>query len=985
MQFTALRAAQRRDPEEGKMLQEIMNFARRAGRKGERAMLMLNVGGVLFGFRVDSITEVPDVNGRLWRMTYEKNGAEVIWLDRKDEVKTFAVAFRTLPEDDTGVAHILEHSVLAGSDKYPVKSPFGEMRKSSACVFMNAMTARDATYYPFSTRNDADYLNLADVYLDAVFHPKSLRDPLAFRQEGWHYELSPDGRELSVNGVVYNEMKGVFAQPESRIYRELMSALYPDVVYGHDSGGVPEKIPDLTYGKYCDFHRRFYHPSTARIFLDGAVDLKPVLQKLDAFLSPYERIDFSAKIGSQRPVDVKLRLPYESAVCENKTMLAMGWSAGTAEDLVLCAALDVLTTYLCGSNEAPLTKALLEKRLCRDVSMHTGGYWYVPLSIFVKDTSEDKVEGCRRLVREFLAEHCRGGFDRKRLMALIDRSEFAERELNTSRPKGLYYLSRILRPWLYGGDPARALSLTETCAKLREGVGSGLFERLVREKILENPHQAEIVMVPDPDMGSRRIAEEKAALRKTLDEMTSAERESVVREVAELKHYQETADSQADVEKLPRLKSKELSPTGPSFPAAVSEHDGVTRIVTRTTADGVFYASFFFPLEGLDAEELVRMPLYATLHGKMDTKRHAALELQTLLASDVGRLTFSTVSAGRGRYLKVSVAGLADKAKAAFLLLGEVLNETKFDDLQRMATVLRQSRLSAERSVSGDGRSLALRVAYRGSCERWTAEDILHGERQLRWLQQAEADAELSKWLGQVRDRVIRRDGVVVSQTENLPGAIVDDFLNAIPEAEINRRSIACASDGKGAYSIDGDTGFAAWVAPLPKGTRLAGPMRVASRILSLEYLHNEVREIGGAYGVIMRVMPSGFVECSSYRDPNPTRSLEKMARLGDALRNFLDSGADLDRYLVATVAHMEPYRSSADEAARPADLFIDGRSDADEARIRAEVLATTREDLRAFADVLDDISPTARKCIVGGKRQLSGVPADAIESITKK
>lgn len=949
--------------------------------------LPFDVGSVFHGFHIDSAADVPDAGGRVWRMTYEKNGAELVWLDRADEVKTFVIAFKTLPEDDTGVAHILEHSVLAGSEKYPLKSPFDEMRKSSMCVFMNAMTSRDVTYYPFSTRNDTDFLNLEDVYLDAVFHPLILNNPMAFRQEGWHYELSADRRELSVNGVVLNEMKGVFASPDNSVYREVTSMLYPDIVYGHDSGGRPERIPELTYENFKAFHRRFYHPSNARVFLDGSVNIADVLEKLDAFFSPYERQDIPAEISLQSPAETRRRIPYASAAVENKAILAFGWSAGTMKDPSFPLAVDILSDYLCGSNEAPLKKALLEHQLCKDALMGCYDYRQIPLFLILKDTSEEQFEAIRKIVYETLEQICRDGIDRQRILSLIDRNEFSKREMNSSRPKGLTWFSRALRQWLYGGDPLTALNTTGIYKQLRSGAENGLFESIIRERILENKHRAEAGFIPDPTLAGRKAAEDKAAMEAERQKLSPDELSEIAGKVSELKNYQNRDDSAEDIAKVPRIASRDLPPHGSPAEGTVNAENGVTRIVSKPTAAGVCYLEIYFPVNDFLPADLVKLPLFARLPGKLRTSRHSALELQTLAAANIGRFYCSMVSTKRGRYFKVSIAALAGKAASALELVEEMLFETQFDDAGEIEKILRQKQIAAEREVSTDGRALALRVARRGLAERWAAADILYGEHQLRWLQNRQTDDDLLRWYGNMPNRLLKRDGLIISHTSNLPDGILDPMLAALDSGK--REPAVCipvTTDCPQAFSIDGDTGFSAWVAPLPGNLRTTGPMRVASRILSLGYLHREVREIGGAYGVHMRITPDGLVECTSYRDPRPFESLRKMNRIGSALRSFVNSGSDIDRFVVATVASMEPYRPPADEAVLFADLYMDERTPEDQERIRHEVLTTTKEHLLQFAELLNGISSSATACVVGGKKQVStGDKADIRPIICKK
>lgn len=947
--------------------------------------MIAEMAAVLFGFKVVSVTNVPDANGRLWRMTYEKNGAELLWLERDDVVKTFVIAFKTLPEDDTGVAHILEHSVLAGSEKYPVKSPFDEMRKSSVRVFMNAMTARDVTYYPFSTRNDKDFLNLADVYLDAVFHPLSIRNPLSFRQEGWHYELDEKTQELSVNGVVFNEMKGVFAIPDSLAYRELISALYPDIVYGHDSGGIPEKIPDLTYEKYCAFHKRFYHPSNARIFLDGKVEIKSILQKLDTVLSRYDRLDVHAHIGLQAPVSRSLRLPYASANCDHKTIFVQGWSAGTITgNPAYGHALDILVEYLCGSNEAPLKKALLAKHLCKDVWMGNIEYKQIPLFLIVKDTSDEQLGECREVIRDTWKKVVSEGFDKERLAAIINRNEFSARELNTSHPKGLCYFSRVLRQWLYGGDPLSALNLTDTYRRLREGVENGWFEKIVREQIVANEHKVEIVLAPDAGLAKVRAEKDKRAFQQKRDAMSAEQLAEVTNEVRRLKEYQSRPDTREDIEKIPRLTSKELAVRGIPALGKVKESDGTAFIQTKSSADGVFYLTFYFPMDGFCETELLEMPLFARLHGMLRTSRHTALELQTLVAANIGRLSYSTVSTERGRYFKVSMAGLTDKAQMALDLLREILFETQFDDTKKIETILRQGQLDAERGISGDGRQLGLRVAKRTFSERWAVADLLQGEKQLRWLQNAKADNRMSKFYQDVSARIFTREGLVMSFTDNLPLDIEDVVRKEFKQGKRPKVDIVLATQEERAFSIDGDTSFAVWSAKLPSGVRLTGPMRVACKILSLEYLHREVREIGGAYGIMIGATESGTIDGFSYRDPNPVQTIKTISKVGEALRKFVHSGADIDRYIVSTIAAMDPYRPPAEEAARAVEMHLNRWSNAEQDRIRAEVLLTTREQLLEVADMLDAIAPQAQTCIVGGAKQLSGIQSEPVTPVEK-
>ena len=403
----------------------------------------MQINDVISGFRIKEIKEVPETKGILYRMDHEKSGADLVYLDRKDSNKTFAIAFRTIPRDDTGVFHILEHSVLCGSEKYPTKEPFVDLIKSSLNTFLNAFTFPDKTMYPVCSKNEKDFLNLMDVYLDAVFHPLSLKDPHAFRQEGWHYELdSPDG-ELTMNGVVYNEMKGDYASPDTVLAAALNGALFPDTCYGFESGGHPEHIPELTYEDYLASHARYYHPSNARIFLDGTMDLPMVLARIDSVLKDYDRTEPDSDIAMQKPVAPEdTAVPYEIGAeedSENKVILAEGWVYGdyTQRERGLAAA--ILSEILCGSNEAPLTAALLSKGLCEDATMGPNdGIQQSYLSLTVRNTSEEKIPEVWQTVEEVLRGLAKNGIDRKHLHSQLNHLEFVTREKDFGRmPKGL--------------------------------------------------------------------------------------------------------------------------------------------------------------------------------------------------------------------------------------------------------------------------------------------------------------------------------------------------------------------------------------------------------------------------------------------------------------------------------------------------------------------------------------------------------------------
>ncbi len=949
---------------------------------------LFKIGSIVSGFLVESVTEVPDVGGRMWRMTYEKNGAELVWLERKDEVKTFAIAFKTLPEDDTGVAHILEHSVLSGSEKYPVKSPFDEMRKSSLRVFMNAMTARDKTYYPFCTRNDQDFLNLADVYLDAVFHPNVVRDPMAFLQEGWHYDVDEKTDALSYNGVVYNEMKGVFADPERTAGREALRYLYPDIVYGRDSGGRPDAIPQLTYEKFCAFYHKFYHPSNARIFLDGSVDLPAVLTKLDSYLSAFGWAGKIAPIPVQLPIRKCATIPYPSSVCVKRTILVDAWNVGSFRDLDRQAVLDVLVAYLAGSNEAPLKKALLSRGLCDDLRLYWCDYQQLPMVMIIRNTTDEQAAQCRAVVRQTVEQLLKDGLDCKRLEAIINRNEFDEREVDTSRPRGLVFFSRAMRTWLYGGDPSAAFDLTGIYKRLRSGVSTGLFEKTLKDVFLDNPHHVELTYTPSATCGeeiARRRTDELAKRRQAMTEQDFADLKG---QLASLAEYQQRVDSQSAKDRVPALRVSDIPVHGQMLEHTISTNGMTTLVKTKPTSDGIVYASVYFPIDGLVQDELVKVPLMARLFGKLPTSEHDAWSLQTELLAKVGEMSFAIVATKRGTFLVAKIAMLASENDvAAVELLKEILLKTRFDDVAAIAKVQRQKRLAAEREVVTRGDDLGECYAARGLARRWTARDILHGYEQLRWLQQSKVDEAFAQSLAALAKKVFVDDGLVISVTDNISAKAEAMLCSIVPRGTDAMRVVAnleCGERNIEGMRIDGDAGYSGTIAALPPSVDFTGSMRVAAKVLSLEYLHKEIREIGGAYGTALAIRPSGLVSCYTYRDPSPATSTKTIRNAGGWLQDFAESNPSLDRYVIATIAGVDAYRSPSSEADCPVGLYLEGRSVEDVERERQEILSTKADDLVAVAKMLQTILPQSRSFVVGGAVQVVPLNAARVEKLNQ-
>ena len=960
---------------------------------------MMKPNDTLHGFTVRSVTELPEIHAKLWRMEYTKNGADLVWLERDDDNKTFGIAFKTLPSDNTGVAHILEHSVLCGSAKYPVKEPFVELLKSSLATFLNAMTSADKTWYPVSSRNDQDFLNLSDVYLDAVFNPLSVKSDWAFRQEGWHYELeSPDG-ELTRNGVVYSEMKGVFANPDNVAWFETCHALFPDNLYGLESGGNPANVPDLTFEQYKAFHARFYHPSNARIFLDGKVDIDAMLAKLDSYLAPFDRAKIDADIPMQKPVSCERKVAYEVGEGEsvsNKTVLTLGWVVGTFADREKSLAYSVLTDVLASSNESPLKKALLEKGLCEDLEF-MGCCWQQQVAIIlVRNVADGRVDEVRATIRETLERLAREGLDRKRLHSVLDNCEFKIREKDTGRtPRGLAFMDAALDTWLYGGDPAESFRFEQVFSSLRAKIGNGGFERYLRELFLDNPHNAVVTLEPSSTLGAERRKADAAALAAIKAGWSKEEVARIVAETADLKARQRAKDRPEDVAKLPVLSVKDMPLRGPELREEIVDVDGVTLIRPKVDVDGLFYAELYFYLGDLPAEDLVKIPFLMSLFGQLDTRRHSVVELESELDGKLGRIAADAAAYKTGPYAMVRIGALESKKDEAVPLLRELLLETKFEDAKAVGDILKQARKDFERAVASDGRVYAMRRAAAPFSRMLSQTETLQGMEQLRWLQKADkafaADgAALLAEFAALAKKAFVRERLTLCVSDNMPVeyaravAAAIPVAGAAPGAPCEWKAGVPAREG---FVISGDVGFAGTASTLDMvGAKYSGAHTVASRLLTLDYLWNEIRVLGGAYGMGVGVDPRGAVTAYTYRDPNAARSLEKLGGMGSALRKFAASDAALDKYVISAVGATEPYRTPRAETTLAAELHLQSRSPEDLQRIRAEILRTTKADLAAFADVLDSLAGKGGTCVVGGKAVVDACSnrIDRVESVQR-
>ena len=957
-----------------------------------------NTGDRICGFVVCGTEDLPEIGARLVRMEYEKNGAELIWLDREDENQTFAICFKTIPRDDTGVFHILEHSVLSGSEKYPLKEPFVELIKSSMATFLNALTFPDKTMYPVSSRNDQDLLNLMDVYLDAVLHPLSLHNPHAFYQEGWHYEMESPEEELTVNGVVYNEMKGAFASPDSILVSRLNALLFPDTCYGYESGGHPDHIPELTYDNYLESHRKYYHPSNARIILDGKVDLDAVLGRIDSYLAEYDRAEVDAEIPFQQPVAPPEETCYYEISEEEddscKAISAKGWVFGRYDELEKNIAFTALSNVLTTSNESPLTKAVLDAELAEDLYFQKeDGMQQLYTFLVVRNIDPEKAPQVRELIRNTLTDLADNGIDRTQLHNALNHLEFSTREKDFgTTPRGIVYAIDSLESWLYGGDPAQNFRFEEVFRNLHQKVEEGWFDEFLRNTLIDNPHTADLLMLPSKELGKERRAAEAARLAERKASWDAAQVDAVVRDFHVLRARQQEKDSEEALKALPMLSIEDIPAEGGwQLNQKVFSENGCKILHQPLKTSGITYLDLYFSLEDLEMEELQEVSFYASLLGDVATKRYSAVDLGSELDGKLGRFRTGTICFGDPKdrtraipFLVVNLAVLESQKEDALRLTDEVLNASRFDDLTFIRNILRQQRINLEQSVVMSGNTIAAMQVTAALSARAAIQDQMSGMGILRMLQRLDHDFDkegeaLCKRMTEAGHRLFSKARLTASVTGEYDRdwiCAMTDLFSEEPAGEPMLRQAAAPVD-KG-FGIPAEIGFVAKGANLydaceasPDMKRAVGSGKVASQILSYDYLWNEIRVQGGAYGTGMSIRASGDVIFTTYRDPSPDRSASRIDGSGEALRRFCESGESLDKYIISTIAASEPVQTPRVEGLRAANYYFSNVTNEDLIRERREILETDREQLTAFSHMLDRVCEEAHLCVVGGPHVL--------------
>lgn len=941
------------------------------------------------GFTAVKSEPISEVEGTVHLMHHAASGARLMFIENDDANKAFSITFKTPAADDTGVFHILEHSVLCGSEKFPVKEPFVNLLKTSMQTFLNAMTFPDKTMYPVASTNEQDLVNLMDVYLDAVFHPDIYRRPVIFQQEGWHRELEGEGEgeRLVVNGVVYNEMKGALSEPDSVLYDGLSAALFPDTTYRFESGGTPAAIPTLTYEGFLENHRRHYRPDNAYIILYGNLDADRFLGFLDErYLAPLahkERgpLDINP-LGLQAPV-APAPVVVPMATAPENACAAVGFVIGRAAERERIVAADILMDAIMGANESPLKRALLDAGIADDAIGYVADSVAQPFAVVsLRGARPGAADALRAIVEAEARRLAEGGLDRELVRAALSHAEFVMRERNFGYPDGVVLAMSAMAGWLYSDDdPAAFLRFEDVFASLREKVEEGYFEALLRELFLDNDHRACAEVVPTESDEAAEEAE-AAGEREAAAALTEDEAASIREAVRALREAQEAPDAPEALAKLPQLSRADIGEAPAEAMWEVGECGPWRLIRHYLPCRGIAYAYRYFAMDGLAFDELPYATVLACVLGKLDTSRHTAAELDTLVQAHLGNLGFAVEvhedAENRKRLRPMFVMGssaLDEEVPWAARLAEEVLRETDFSDTERIRDILGQRRIAMEQAFASAGHSAAMARVASYYLPAGVVREALSGVGFYRFLKELlasfdERACELSAKLAELSRRLFTDGGCTLSFGGD------EAALAAFREASSPFGGMAGApvltvpapEDGHEAFVVASDVTYTAcgWDRRL-LGEPYGGAWLLASRILSYDFLWTEVRVKGGAYGAGFQTTRSGSSRFYSYRDPRIDETVERFRTSGDWLAGvFNPTESEMDGYVVSTVASLDAPAKARELLRRQDGLYFSGATLEDRARVREEVRAAGIDDVRALASSVDAIAGAGPVCCFG-------------------
>jgi len=949
--------------------------------------LILN--GTYHDFILNKIQPLADCEGTLYLFEHQKTGAKLVWMQRKDTNKTFSITFKTTPSDDTGVFHMLEHSVLNGSRKYPVKEPFVELLKSSMQTFLNAFTAPDKTMYPVSSRNDKDFMNLMSVYMDAVFHPAIYTNPNIFYQEGWHYEIRDVKETPTYKGVVLNEMKGAFSSVDETIIDELNRMLFPDNCYQYVSGGDPEHITDLSYEQFIETHQKFYHPTNSRIWLDGDMDIDAVLAFInDEYFSQYEREvhDFAIPMQAVGSADVH-RYEYEISEddpTEDRTQVSVAKIITSYDDVEKNLAWSALNDVLVANNEALLKKNIIDAGLGQDVELDIYNGIQQPWAVLtVRNTNEDQYEQLRRVIHDTAETLVTEGLNHDEITATLNQMEFKYHEKH--EPAGLMYAERGMNSWLYDGDPALYLNEGSLFESLRNKVNEGYFEELLKDFLLDEEHLKAVIAVPSRDAGKARLAREEKKLKqakKSWGDQTAA----YVALNENLDSWQEAEDIPEALETLPKLSLSDINEDPEDFPYEEKEIRGVP-VLIHPEEDGIVYLNLYFNMAGVTKEHLSSVGFWSTLMTNLRTKEHTLRQLQESIKRDLGDLNiyleaYSLKNEPGACYpvIGVSVSALKKNIHKAVPLIKEILFDTVYEK-ETILPLLKQDNENFRQELITAGHADAMRRAAAHESAEGVFREYVGGYESGKYEKELEDhyDDMIGTFLQECEmysDVIFSKARVTVSITGEENTDVVKEVISMLHDYDANRAKVhyPLISEDRQSLIIPAGIAYGAMNVNVLKYDYQYEPcMKVMAHLLTYDWLWNEVRVKGGAYGTGFAVNANGNLGIYSYRDPDPMNLYRAALASADYLVRTAESDMDLDQMIIGAIAAGEALLSPSSKVRVSDAMYFRHVTYEMRKEARKELLSMKKNQLKEFGEMLKKVLPEAAICVIGSKEKVEG------------
>lgn len=942
---------------------------------------------------------IEDVQSDGFILRHKKSGARIAILSNNDDNKVFYIGFRTPPEDETGVPHIIEHTTLCGSKKFPVKDPFIELAKGSLNTFLNAMTYPDKTVYPVASCNDQDFKNLMDVYLDAVFNPNITKYEEIFKQEGWHYELTGKDDELKINGVVYNEMKGAYSSPDEVLSSQIYRSLFPDNTYSKDSGGNPEYIPKLTYEAYLDFYHKYYHPSNSYIYLYGDMDVVERLEWLDKeYLSLYDYKKVNSEINKQPAFDEIKNVEAEYSITmddsqENKTYLSYNRVVGDSLDEMLYQAFDVLDYALVSSPGAPVKQALIDAGIGDDVyGSYDAGILQPVFSFVAKNANASQADEFESIIENTLKEVVKTGINKEALLAGINSSEFKFREADFGQfPKGLLFGLNCLDSWLFDDmKPFIHLECLDTFAKLRRAVDTDYFEKLIQEYLLDNTHGSSVTVKPKRGLGNER----EEALAKELSDykasLSDEEIDKLIEETEHLKKYQEEPSSDEDLRKLPMLTRADMKKNAMPFSNIEDELLDVKVVRHDIESNGIDYISFLFDAGDFAQSELGYLGFFTNALGLVSTEKYSYTDLANATNIYTGGISTGTAShpdiKDRNNFVfkfEVKLKVLEKNLDKALELMEQMLLASDFTDTKRLGEIVAQIKARLQANLSSSGHLVAAMRSMSSFSRYALYQDELKGIAFYRSICRIEKDLSespesVSDKLAGIAKKLFARNRMLISFTGN---------SEAYGNAKLSLEKVIAGFNKMSAIGKQAEVHFniakeafidASQIQYVAKtgdficeGYEYTGALRLLRIILSYDYLWINVRVKGGAYGCMNTFLRSGESYFVSYRDPNLSDTLDVYDRIPEYIKSFSPDERDMTKYIIGTFSALDTPMNPEAKGSRSMSAYLEGITYEQIQKERNEILNAQPEDIRRLADLVEAVLKKDSICVIGNENMI--------------